>query len=148
SVPIYSHVLYDIVAGQQQIIERPDILILEGLNVLQTGGRRDDGAAPRVYVSDFIDFSIYVDAAESDIESWYVERFLAFRDGVFRDPSSYFHRFASLSDDEARATSRRIWHEINARNLHENIEPTRERAHLILEKGADHSVTAIRLRKL
>ena len=100
------------------------------------------------FVSDFFDFSIYVDAEDEDIEQWYVERFLKLRDTVFRDPSSYFHRYAALSPDEAAATARQIWASINAVNLRENVRPTRERAHLILEKGRDHAVRRVRLRKL
>ena len=100
------------------------------------------------FVSDFFDFSIYVDALEADIEQWYIERFLTLRDTVFRDPSSYFHRYASLTPDDAAATARTIWSSINAVNLRENVQPTRERAHLILEKGRDHAVRRVRLRKL
>ena len=126
---------------------RPDIVIVEGLNVLQTGSGRAGQPMPS-FVSDFFDFSIYVDAQDEDIEQWYVERFLKLRDTVFRDPSSYFHRYAALSPDEAAATAREIWASINAVNLRENVRPTRERAHLILEKGRDHAVRRIRLRKL
>src|SRR5688500_12702771 len=141
--PVYSHLAYDIVPGEHQVVRRPDILIVEGLNVLQTGS----GRAP-LFVSDFFDFSIYVDAHDADIEQWYVERFLTLRDTVFRDPSSYFHRFSSLTMEEAQQTARGIWHTINLVNLRENVLPTRERAHLILEKGRDHAVRAVRLRKL
>jgi type I pantothenate kinase len=143
--PVYSHQAYDIVPGEFQTVDRPDIVIVEGLNVLQTG----DGAGrdrPRVFVSDFFDFSIYIDAEERDIERWYVERFLALRETVFRDPRSYFHRYAALGDDEARQTAGAIWRTINGINLRENISPTRARARLILEKGADHAVRRIRLR--
>ena len=147
SVPVYSHLAYDIVAGEQQVIRTPDIVIVEGLNVLQTGSGRAGQPMPS-FVSDFFDFSIYVDAAEADIEQWYVERFLKLRETVFRDPSSYFHRYASLTPDEAAETARGIWSTINAVNLRENVRPTRERAHLILEKGRDHAVRRVRLRKL
>ncbi|HEX6349511.1 MAG TPA: type I pantothenate kinase [Candidatus Dormibacteraeota bacterium] len=139
--PVYSHLTYDLVPGQTVVVRRPDVLILEGLNVLQAGGGR-------LFVSDYFDFSIYVDARESDIERWYEERFLALRETAFRDPSSYFRRFGELSEAEAVATARRIWAEINGVNLRENILPTRERARLILEKGPDHLVRTVRLRKL
>ncbi|HUF46523.1 MAG TPA: type I pantothenate kinase [Vicinamibacterales bacterium] len=138
--PVYSHQAYDIVTGEFQVVDRPDIVIVEGLNVLQTG----DGE--RVFVSDFFDFSIYIDADEADIEAWYVERFLKLRETVFRDPRAYFHRYAALSDVEARATACRIWAEINGVNLRENISPTKGRARLILEKGPDHAVRRVRLR--
>jgi type I pantothenate kinase len=141
--PVYSHLAYDIVPGEHQVVRRPDILIVEGLNVLQTGS----GRAP-LFVSDFFDFSIFVDAQEADLEQWYVERFLALRDTVFKDPSSYFHRFAALSPEQAIETARGIWQSINLVNLRENVQPTRERAHLILEKGRDHAVRRVRLRKL
>ena len=147
SAPVYSHLAYDIVPGERQVVRRPDIVIVEGLNVLQTGSGRAGQPMPS-FVSDFFDFSIYVDAEEEDIEQWYVERFLKLRDTVFRDPSSYFHRYAALSPEEAAATAREIWTSINAVNLRENVRPTRERAHLILEKGRDHAVRRIRLRKL
>jgi type I pantothenate kinase len=144
--PVYSHLAYDILPGEYQTVRQPDILIVEGLNVLQTGGRR--GRMSPMFVSDFFDFSIYVDADESDIEQWYVERFNRLRDTVFTNPSSYFHRYASLSPQEAVETASRIWQTINLVNLHDNILPTRERAHLILEKGRDHSVRNVRLRKV
>ena len=147
SAPIYSHLAYDIVPGERQVVRRPDIVIVEGLNVLQTGSGRAGQPMPS-FVSDFFDFSIYVDAEDEDIEQWYVERFLKLRDTVFKDPSSYFHRYAALSPEEAAATAREIWASINAVNLRENVRPTRERAHLILAKGRDHAVRRIRLRKL
>jgi type I pantothenate kinase len=147
SAPVYSHLAYDIVPGQQVLVRQPDIVIVEGLNVLQTGGSRDGRPAP-MFVSDFFDFSIYVDAHEADIEQWYIERFQALRETVFQDPSSYFHRYATLTRAEAEATARRIWESINLVNLRQNILPTRERAHLILEKGRDHAVRKVRLRKL
>jgi type I pantothenate kinase len=139
--PVYSHLRYDIVPGEYQVVRRPDVVIVEGLNVLQTGGGR-------AFVSDFFDFSIYVDAAEHDIEQWYIERFQALRDTVFQNASSYFHRYAALSAEESVETARRLWSSINLVNLRENILPTRERAHLILEKGRDHAVRRVRLRKL
>jgi type I pantothenate kinase len=141
AAPVYSHLEYDIREGVYQSVDRPDIVIVEGLNVLQTG------ASP-VFISDFFDFSIYVDASVEDLRDWYVERFLQLRDTVFREPGSYFHRFARLSEDEARSTALTIWREINETNLRENIEPTRERATLILTKGERHSVRRVRLRRL
>ena len=141
--PVYSHLAYDIVEDEFQCVRQPDIVIVEGLNVLQTG----TGRAP-MFVSDFFDFSIYVDAHEADIEQWYVERFLTLRETVFPDPSSYFHRYASQTPDEAADTARQLWQTINLVNLRENVLPTRERAHLILEKGRDHAVRRVKLRKL
>jgi type I pantothenate kinase len=145
--PVYSHQSYDIIPGDFQVVDRPDIVIVEGLNVLQTG----DGAAgrpARMFVSDYFDFSIYIDADEADIESWYIARFQALRETVFRDPRSYFHRFSDLNDTEALATARDIWRTINGVNLRDNIFPTRDRARLILEKGADHAVRRVRLRNV
>lgn len=139
--PVYSHLTYDLLPGERMVVRRPDIVIVEGLNVLQTGGGR-------VFVSDFFDFSIYVDAEEKDVERWYVERFLKFRETAFRDPSSYFRRFGDLSVEEAVATARQIWSEINGVNLRENILPTRDRARLVLLKGPEHLVESVRLRKL
>ena len=146
SAPVYSHLTYDIVPGEEQVVRQPDIVIVEGLTVLQTsdGG----GHAPQLFVSDFFDFSLYVDADESDIEQWYLDRFLTLRETAFADERSFFHHFASLTEDEAIQVARSIWRSINGVNLHENILPTRERARLILEKGPDHSVRAVRLRKL
>jgi len=147
SAPVYSHLAYDILPGHAQIVRKPDIMILEGLNVLQTGVGRAENYAP-VFVSDYFDFSIYVDADEADIRQWYVERFFTLRRTAFRDPASYFRRYAALSDDEAKERALSIWNEINGVNLRENILPTRFRASLILEKDADHSVRSVRLRKL
>ncbi len=145
AAPLYSHLSYDIVPDEYQVVQQPDIVIVEGLNVLQTGdGRR----RLRMFVSDFFDFSIYVHANESDIEQWYIARFLKLRETVFRNPSSYFHRYTQLSLEEARDTARQIWETINLPNLRQNIVPTRERAHLILEKGRDHAVRRVKLRKL
>ncbi len=145
SAPVYSHVVYDIVDGENATVCQPDILILEGLNVLQVGAPGSDATE---FVSDYFDFSIYIDAAEDDIEAWYVERFLSLRDSVFQDPNSFFRHYAHLSQEEAVATARFIWREINGLNLRENIEPTRDRASLILRKGRDHRVSEVRLRKL
>jgi type I pantothenate kinase len=147
NAPVYSHLAYDIVPDQQQVVRKPDIMILEGLNVLQSGAGKAATYDP-VFVSDYFDFSIYVDAREDYIRQWYVERFLTLRRTAFRDPASYFHRYAGLSNGEAREKALSIWNEINGVNLRENILPTRTRAHLILEKGADHSVQNVRLRKL
>jgi type I pantothenate kinase len=145
TAPLYSHLAYDIVPGEYQIVRQPDIVIVEGLNVLQTGdGRR----RMRMFVSDFFDFSIYVDANEGDIQQWYVERFMKLRDTVFRSPSSYFHRYAQIGADEAREVALDLWTTINLPNLRQNVAPTRERAHLILEKGRDHAVRRVKLRKL
>jgi len=143
--PVYSHLSYDIVAGEHQVVRRPDIVIVEGLNVLQTGAGASRAA---MFVSDFFDFSIYVDAHDADIEQWYVERFQTLRETVFTDPSSYFHRFSTLTPEQGAETARGIWQSINLVNLRENVLPTRERANLILEKGRDHAVRRIRLRKL
>ena len=147
SCPVYSHLTYDIIPGEAAVIDRPDIVILEGLNVLQAALpdlRRD----ARVFVSDFFDFSIYVDAPEVDTRRWYIERFLLLRATAFKEPASYFHRYAALSDEAAEQVAGEIWDTINGPNLRENILPTRERAHLILVKGPGHAVETIRLRKL
>ena len=141
SAPVYSHVVYDIVDGDEVVVRRPDILILEGLNVLQVGGADE-------FVSDYFDFSIYIDADESHIEEWYVQRFLKLCETVFQDPNSFFQNYAHLSHDEAVATARGIWREINGKNLRENIAPTRTRASLLLRKGLDHRVTDVSLRRL
>lgn len=138
--PVYSHLSYDIVPGEVRVVRRPDIVVLEGLNVLQGGGSGS-------YVSDYLDFSLYVDADPADIEEWYVRRFLTLRDTAFRDPVAYFHRYAGLDDLASEAEARRIWKEINAVNLERYIHHTRERATLILDKGGDHSVQRIRLRR-
>jgi type I pantothenate kinase len=147
SCPVYSHLTYDIIPGEAAVIDGPDIVILEGLNVLQPAppGLHLD---PRVSVSDFFDFSIYVDASEVDTRRWYIERFLLLRATAFKEPASYFHRYAALSDEAAEQVAGVIWDTINGPNLRENILPTRERAHLILVKGPDHAVETIRLRKL
>lgn len=145
--PVYSHFAYDILPAQEEVIKRPDILILEGLNVLQAR-TPTERSGPQIFVSDFFDFSIYVDAEEAQIQRWYVDRFLKLRDTAFRDPQAYFHRYASLTEKEATETALRIWHEINGLNLHENIAPTRTRADLILEKGPDHAARGVLLRKL
>jgi type I pantothenate kinase len=146
-VPVYSHEAYDIVPDRKKIIQQPDIVIVEGLNVLQTTDGRA-GPPPRTFVSDFFDFSIYIDAQEGHVRQWYVDRFLTFQKTVFQNPSSYFHRFANLNREEAVSTAVQIWESINAVNLRQNILPTRERAHLVIEKSENHSVTSVKLRKL
>ena len=147
SAPLYDHQAYDVVPGARQVVDRPDILVLEGLNVLQAG-RRADGRAPEVFLSDFFDFSVYVDAAEPDLQRWYVERFLALRRTAFADTSAYFHRFAGLTDEQARETALGIWAAVNGPNLRDNIAPTRSRARLVLQKAADHEVRRVLLRKI
>ena len=148
SAPVYSHLIYDIVAGAAQTVRQPDVLIVEGLNVLQSTRPRNPSRGSGIFVSDFFDFSIYIDAEEKTIEAWYVARFLKLRETVFRNPDSYFNRYAKLSHAEATAKAHSIWREINGKNLRDNIQPTRERAQLILRKGAGHSVEEVRLRKL
>ncbi|MFZ0218144.1 MAG: type I pantothenate kinase, partial [Candidatus Dormiibacterota bacterium] len=145
--PVYSHLTYDILPGEAQVLRQPDIVVLEGLNVLQTPdpGRRD---ALHTFVSDFFDFSIYVDAREQDIEHWFEQRFLALRDSAFKNPRSFFNQFASLDDGQAIATAQDIWERINGPNLRENILPTRDRARLVLVKSAKHAVSEVRLRRL
>ncbi|KAB2877424.1 MAG: type I pantothenate kinase [Pseudorhodoplanes sp.] len=145
--PVYSHMVYDVVPNEWIEIDRPDILIVEGLNVLQTGRPPKDGKAVP-FVSDFFDFSVYLDAEEEVLRRWYVDRFLALRLTAFRDPMSYFHRYSRLSDEEAVETATGIWTRINLVNLRDNILPTRQRADLILKKGGDHRVDAVSLRKL
>ena len=145
--PVYSHLTYDVLPGELVTIDQPDILIFEGLNVLQPrelpkGGR----IVP--FVSDFFDFSIYIDADEAQIHEWYISRFMRLRETAFRDPASFFHRYSQLSDDAARAIAEGLWANINLKNLHENILPTRPRANLILRKGRDHLVEEVALRKL
>jgi type I pantothenate kinase len=143
--PVYSHLTYDIVPDEKVVIRQPDVLIVEGLNVLQTGVGGDER---RVFVSDFFDFSIYVDAAEWDVVRWYVERFRRLRDTAFRDPRSYFRRYGDLSDEQADTVAHAIWERINGVNLRQNVLPTRSRANLILRKGPDHAVEQVHLRKL
>ncbi len=143
--PVYSHQHYDIVSGASHTVRHPDIVIVEGLNVLQAPPER---AETQVFASDFFDFTIYVDASEEDIRRWYIERFLRLRDTVFQDPQSYFHRYGTFDEAQARATAAGIWNEINGVNLRENIAPTRMRANLILRKGATHAVEQVQLRRL
>lgn len=142
AAPIYSHVVYDVMSGHEEIVRQADILIIEGLNVLQVG------SATTEFVSDYFDFSIYIDAIEDDIENWFIERFQTLRKTVFQDPDSFFKRFADLTEEQAVALAHEIWVGINGKNLKDNIEPTRARASLVLHKGADHKVNAVHLRKL
>lgn len=147
SVPVYDHLTYDILPGREIVVNRPDVLIVEGLNVLQPARPSAEGPSS-LAVSDFFDFSIYVDARTSDVRQWYVERFLRLRETAFARPESYFHRFAALTDSEAVERAQTIWDSINAPNLLHNILPTRSRATLVLTKGPDHAVQRVRLRKL
>ena len=142
--PVYSHLVYDVMPGKSIIVDRPDILIVEGLNVLLPNKPGKD--IP--FVSDFFDFSIYLDASDNDLERWYVSRFMKLRETAFRDPRSYFRKYADLNDQEAEHTARDIWQRINLRNLHENILPTRARASLVLTKGQNHKIEKVALRKL
>jgi len=142
TAPVYSHVVYDIIEGERAVVRQPDILILEGLNLLQVSTDSTE------FVSDYFDYSIYVDAAEDHIEQWFLERFQALRRTVFTNPESFFRNYAAMSDDEAIAFARGVWANINGKNLAENILPTRERASLIFRKGADHRVADVHLRKL
>ena len=143
--PVYSHLRYDVQPDDRVIVRQPDVLIVEGLNVLQTGAAADSAGG---FISDYFDFSVYIDADEADIRRWYLERFRTLRSTAFADPRSYFHRYAVLSDNEADVTSGQIWDTINGPNLTENILPTRSRADLILRKGPDHLVDHVRLRRL
>src|SRR5690606_6750751 len=145
--PVYSHLVYDVVPGEEIVVERPDILLLEGLNVLQPARPRSNGVT-ELAVSDFFDFSIYVDAPEDAVRSWYVKRFLQLRETAFRDPSSYFRRYADLDHDAAVKRAEELWDTINGPNLTQNIAPTRGRASVVLYKGPDHAVQRVRLRKL
>jgi len=144
--PVYSHLGYD-VTGEHATVQRPDIVLLEGLNVLQPARTRGDGR-PGLAISDFFDFSVYVDAAPADVRAWYVQRFLRLRETAFQDPASYFHRYAGLDRDEAVELAESLWDTINGPNLADNIAPTRGRASLVLRKDADHAVRWVRLRKL
>lgn len=145
--PVYSHFVYDVVDGDHVIVDQPDILIFEGLNVLQTP-QLGQGKGPTPVASDYFDFSIYVDAPADSIEAWYIERFMRLRETAFTDPASFFHKYSTYSDDEAVQTAKGLWTEINLVNLKENIRPTRGRAGLILHKGQDHLVEDVSLRRL
>lgn len=142
SAPVYNHVVYDVMPSHEEVVHQPDILIIEGLNVLQVGSGNTE------FVSDYFDFSIYIDALETDIEGWFIERFQTLRKTVFQDPNSFFKHFADLTQDQAVALAHEIWTGINGKNLKENIQPTRARASLVIQKGADHKVSSVHLRKL
>jgi type I pantothenate kinase len=146
-VPIYSHLVYDVVQGEELLIDRPDILIVEGLNILQPGELPRTGK-PIVFASDFIDFSIYIDADEQDLRAWFMERFFRLRETAFRDPTSFFHKFAEMSEAEARDFGVWTWENINLPNLLDNIVPTRSRADLILKKGQTHAIEDVVLRRI
>jgi type I pantothenate kinase len=146
-VPVYSHLVYDVVPGEEIVVDRPDILIVEGLNILQPGELPKNGK-PLLFASDFLDFSIYIDADESDITTWYLERFLRLRETAFADEKSFFHKFSQMSEDEAKVFGRWVWETINRPNLVENIQPTRGRADLILKKGQSHFVEEVLLRRI
>ncbi|MET3897675.1 type I pantothenate kinase [Devosia sp. UYZn731] len=147
AAPVYSHLVYDIVPDQQVVIDRPDILIVEGLNILQPGELPKTGK-PILFASDFIDFSIYIDADDEDLEAWFMERFFQLRETAFRDPTSFFRRFAEMSKDEAGAFGKMVWETINLPNLQQNVVPTRGRADLILKKGKSHSIEDVKLRRV
>jgi type I pantothenate kinase len=147
TAPVYSHRAYDILPGQRETVRRPDVLVFEGLNVLQAAGA-GPGRPGAVAASDFLDFSIYIDAREEDIEKWYIERFRLLQRTAFQHPHSYFHHYRDLPPDAAATTARGIWRDINLVNLRDNIQPTRERAQLILGKRADHAIEEVRLRRL
>ena len=144
---MYSHLVYDVVPDEKVVVQSPDIVIVEGLNVLQPARSREDGRTG-LAVSDFFDFSVYVDAGTSHIRDWYISRFLRLRETAFRDPDSYFAKYAELTHEEAVAEAERIWDTINGPNLAQNVLPTRSRATLVLRKDKDHSVRYVRLRKL
>lgn len=147
TAPVYSHLVYDVIPGETITIDRPDILILEGLNVLQTSKLPKNGQG-LPFVSDFFDFSIYLDGDDDLLHQWYVERFMRLRETAFRNPQSYFHRYAQISAEEARKTADDLWTNINLVNLHDSIRPTRPRADLVLIKGPDHRIQSVDLRKL
>ncbi|QDZ12191.1 type I pantothenate kinase [Devosia ginsengisoli] len=145
--PVYSHLVYDVVPGSEVTIDRPDILIVEGLNILQPGELPKDGA-PILFASDFMDFSVYIDADNDDLETWFMERFFRLRETAFKDPTSFFRRFAEMSQEEAGEFGRTVWRTINLPNLVENVLPTRGRADLILKKGKSHLIETVQLRRV
>jgi len=146
-VPVYSHLVYDVVPGSEVTIDRPDILIVEGLNILQPGELPRDGK-PILFASDFIDFSVYIDADNDDLEEWFMERFFRLRETAFKDPTSFFRRFAEMSETEAGEFGRMVWRTINLPNLIDNVLPTRGRADLILKKGKSHLIEDVQLRRV
>jgi type I pantothenate kinase len=145
--PLYSHLVYDVVPGEDTVVDRPDILVVEGLNVLQPARLPKDGTAIP-FVSDYFDFSVYLDAHEDDLQRWYVNRFLRLRQTAFRDPLSYFRKYVEIPEEEALATADALWTRINLINLRDNIVPTRQRASLILKKGPSHRIETVALRRL
>ena len=145
--PVYSHLVYDILPGEEVVVDRPDILIVEGLNILQPGELPRNGR-PILFASDFLDFSIFIDADEADLRAWFMERFMQLRETAFADPKSFFHKLTLLSDEEARRFGLSAWESINMPNLRDNILPTRGRADLILTKGRSHAVEEVALRRL
>jgi len=145
--PLYSHLVYDVLGDEFAEVDQPDILIFEGINVLQVSDLPRDGKSVP-FVSDYFDFSIYIDADEKNIQRWYIERFFQLRETSFRNPDAYFHRYAALTDDETIKTAKKIWNATNLPNLRENVLPTRQRADLILHKGKDHAIERVSLRKL
>ena len=146
-VPVYSHLFYDVIAGEEIVIDRPDILIVEGLNILQPGEMPKSGK-PILFASDFLDFSIFIDAAESDLTDWFMERFRRLRETAFADPRSFFHRCSQMSAEEAEAFGLWAWREINLPNLRDNIQPTKSRADLVLTKGPSHAIERVALRRI
>lgn len=146
--PVYSHFHYDILANQSVVVERPDILVIEGLNILQPAADLPKDGVSIPFVSDFIDFSIYIDAEPKVIEKWYLERFMRLRSTAFRDPGAYFHKYARMAPKEVEEVALKLWREINLKNLEQNIQPTKRRAQLILQKGESHRVEQVLLRKL
>jgi type I pantothenate kinase len=145
--PVYSHLVYDIIPGEFVTIDRPDILIVEGLNILQAGELQKSGK-PLLFASDFIDFSIYIDADEEDLRDWFMVRFRALRESAFTDPKSFFRRLAEMPTAEAEGFALQAWDNINLVNLRENILPTRSRADLILKKAGNHTVEEVMLRRV
>ncbi|MDD7909713.1 MULTISPECIES: type I pantothenate kinase [Pseudovibrio] len=145
--PVYSHFFYDVMPGQYITVDQPDILIVEGLNVLQTTAL-SRGAKAVPFVSDFFDFSVYIDAEEAALQRWYLQRFMRLRETAFQDPDSYFHKFSKVTDEEAQAIAKDLWQNINLQNLRQNILPSRPRADLIITKGAEHRITSVALRKI
>jgi len=147
TVPVYSHLVYDVVPDSGVTIDRPEILIVEGLNILQPGELPRDGA-PILFASDFMDFSVYIDADNDDLETWFMERFFRLRETAFKDPNSFFRKFVEMSEEEAGAFGRQVWRTINLPNLMENVLPTRGRADLILKKGSNHLIETVQLRRV